>query len=58
MDVNYDPEMSSNMRARVWLPLNVGFDINELTFLYVEYDLQISQFSWGILAIGANFIFR
>ena len=58
MDVNYDPEMSSNVRARVWLPLNVGFDINELTFLYVEYDLQISQFSWGILAVGANFIFR
>jgi hypothetical protein len=58
LDVNYDPDMPSNVRARVWLPVNVGFNINELTFLFVEYNLQVSELSWGILALGANFIFR
>ncbi len=57
-DINYDPEMDGNVRFRAWLPVNIGFNINKYTFLYAEYDLQISQWSWGIAAIGANFIFR
>ncbi|MFO7669479.1 MAG: hypothetical protein R6W31_07455 [Bacteroidales bacterium] len=58
MDVNYDPEMPGNVRFRAWLPVNIGFNISKYTFLYAEYDLQVSQWSWGIAAIGANFIFR
>lgn len=58
LDVNYDTEMESNVRARVWLPVNVGFNINEMMFLYAEYDLQVSQWSWGIVSLGVNFIFR
>jgi len=58
MDVNYDPDMSGNVRFRAWLPVNIGFNINKMTFLYAEYDLPVSQWSWGIAAIGANFIFR
>ena len=57
-DINYDPDMDGNVRFRAWLPVNIGFNINDNTFLYAEYDLQISQWSWGIAAIGANFIFR
>jgi len=57
-DVNYDPDMSGNVRFRAWLPVNIGFNINKYTFLYAEYDLQVSQWSWGIAAIGANFIFK
>lgn len=57
-DINYDPDMDGNVRFRAWLPVNIGFAINNYTFLYAEYDLQISQWSWGIAAIGANFIFK
>ncbi|MCP4314187.1 MAG: hypothetical protein GY790_23285 [Bacteroidetes bacterium] len=58
LDVNYDPAMSNNVRTRVWLPLNIGFNISDYTFLYAEFDLQVSQWAWGIVAVGANFIFR
>jgi hypothetical protein len=57
-DINYDPEMPSNVRARFWLPFNVGFNINEMMFVYAEYDLQVSQYSWGIVALGVNMVFR
>ena len=62
MDVDYFSDYyetgESKVGTRFWLPLNVGFNINEVVFLYAEYDLQVSQWSWGIAAIGANFIFR
>jgi hypothetical protein len=57
-DINYDPDMDGSVRFRAWLPVNLGYSLNKYTFLYAEYDLQISQWSWGILALGANFIFR
>jgi len=57
-DINYDPDMDGNVRFRAWLPVNIGFTINRNTFLYAEYDLPISQWSWGIAAIGVNFIIR
>ncbi len=57
-DINYDPDMDSSVRFRAWLPVNIGFNINKYTFLYAEYNIQVSQWSWGIAAIGANFIFR
>jgi len=58
MDVNYDPDMPNKIRPRVWLPVNIGFNVSKYTFLYAEFDLQVSQWSWSILAVGANFIFR
>lgn len=58
LDVNYDPEMPNSILTRVWLPVNIGFNISDYTFLYAEFNLQVSQWSWSILAVGANFIFR
>lgn len=58
IDVNYDPDMDNNIRPRVWLPVNIGFNVSDYTFLYAEFDLQVSQWSWSILAVGANFVFR
>ena len=57
-DINYDPDMDGNIRFRAWLPVNIGFNLSKYTFLYAEYDLPVSQWSWGIAAIGANFVFR
>jgi hypothetical protein len=36
----------------------VGFNINELVFIFAEYDLPVSERSWDILAIGANVVIR
>ncbi len=58
LDVNYDPAMDNKIRARVWLPVNVGFNLNEQTVLFAEYNLQVSEWSWGIAALGVKFIFR
>lgn len=58
MDLNYDTDMESNIRTRFWVPLNVGFNVNDLTFIYGELNVQVSQLSWSIVALGANFIFR
>ena len=58
LDVNYDPAMPNKVRTRVWLPVNIGFNVSEYTFLYAEFDLPVSQWSWSIVALGANFIFR
>lgn len=57
-DINYDPTMDSSVRFRAWLPVNIGFSVGRDTFIYAEYALQISQWSWGIASVGANFIFR
>jgi hypothetical protein len=58
LDVDYASEMPNSVRTRVWLPVNIGFNVSRYTFLYAEFDLRVSQWSWGILAVGANFIFR
>lgn len=58
MDINHDPDMDNKIRTRFWLPVNVGFNLNDRTFLFAEYDLQVSQWSWGILSAGVNFIIR
>ena len=57
-DINYDPDLDGNVRFRGWLPVNIGFSISRDTYLYAEYNLPISQWSWGIASIGANFIFK
>jgi hypothetical protein len=58
MDLNLDPDMESGVRTRFWLPLNAGFNVTETTFVFVEYNLRVSQWAWGIASVGVNFIFR
>jgi len=58
MDVNYDTRMDSNVRFRAWLPVNLGLEVNEMTTLWAEFNLQVSQLSWSLLSLGANFNFR
>lgn len=57
-DINYDPDMDSSVRFRAWLPVNIGFNVSKYTYLYAEFCLPISQWSWPIASVGANFIFR
>ena len=58
LDVNYDPVMDNKIRTRVWLPLSVGIEVNKTTNFFAEFDLQVSQLSWSMVALGANFVFR
>lgn len=56
--LDIDLSFAAEMNPRFWIPLNVGYNINELVFLFAEYNLPISDRSWDIFAIGANFILR
>ncbi len=56
--LDMDFSFASVVRPRFWVPLNAGFNVTEMIFFFVEYDLPVSQLSWDIFAVGANFIFR
>jgi hypothetical protein len=56
--LDFDLSFASVINPRIWVPLNVGFNINELVFIFAEYDLPVSERSWDILAIGANVVIR
>lgn len=56
--LDMDISFASVVRPRFWVPLNAGFNVTEMIFLFVEYNLPVSQYSWDIFALGANFIFR
>lgn len=56
--LDFDLSFASVMRPRFWVPLNAGFNVTEMMFVFVEYDLPVSQLSWDIFAVGINFIFR
>jgi hypothetical protein len=62
LDVDYFPSYlesgDSKVGTRFWLPLNVGFNANETAFIYLEYDLNISEWAWGIVALGVNIVIR
>jgi hypothetical protein len=56
--LDFDISFTDVPNPRLWIPLNVGYNINEWLFLFAEYNLPISDRSWDIFALGANFIFR
>ena len=55
--LDMDLSFASVVNPRFWVPLNVGFNINEMIFIYAEYNLPVSERSWDIVALGSNFIF-
>jgi len=58
MDLNLNPDPDNSFRSHFWLPVNVGFNVNDQTFLFAEYDLRLSSYAWGIVSVGVNFIIR
>lgn len=46
------------VNPRLWVPLNIGFNVNDRLFLYAEYSMPVSERSWDIMAVGANWIIR
>ncbi len=55
---DYNETGDSKVGARFWLPVNVGINAGEMVFIYAEYDLPVSQYSWGIAALGINIVIR
>ena len=55
---DYNESGDSKVAARFWLPVNVGLNAGETLFIFAEYDLPVSELSWGILALGVNIIIR
>jgi len=58
VDIDYTHDLDSKVRARVWLPVNVGLNVTDYTFIYGEFGLRMSEWSWGMFSLGANFIIR
>jgi hypothetical protein len=56
--LDMDLSFAEEVNPRFWIPLNIGYNLNEMTFLYFEYNLPVSDLSWGIVALGANVILR
>jgi hypothetical protein len=56
--VDMDLDFASDVNPRFWVPLNMGFNANDVMFIYLEYDLPVSERAWGIVALGTNFIIR
>ena len=56
--VDMDLSFASDVNPRFWVPLNVGFNLGEVMFLFLEYNLPVSERAWDIVALGVNFIIR
>ena len=56
--LDIDVSFTTEMNPRFWVPVNVGFNVNEMMFIYAEYNLPVSERSWDIVALGINFIIR
>jgi hypothetical protein len=56
--LDFDLSFAAEANPRFWVPLNIGFNIDEMFFLFAEYDLPVSERAWGIVAIGANVVLR
>lgn len=56
--LDFDLSFATEVNPRFWIPLNVGLNLNELIFVYAEYNLPISERSWDIVALGINFVIR
>lgn len=56
--LDMDLSFAEDVNTRFWIPLNVGYMLNEMMFLYAEYNLPVSDLSWSIVALGINVILR
>jgi hypothetical protein len=56
--LDMDLSFAEEVNPRFWIPLNVGYNVTEMMFLYAEYNLPVSDLSWGIMALGINMLIR
>ena len=56
--LDLDLSFAQDVNPRFWSPLNVGYNLTEEAFLYAEYKLPVSNLSWGIVALGINYVLR
>ena len=56
--LDLDLSFASEINPRVWLPVNAGLNVNEMMFIYLEYNLRVSERAWDIVALGINYIIR
>ncbi len=56
--LDFDLSFASELNPRFWVPLNAGLNVNEMMFVYLEYNLPVSERAWDIVALGINLIIR
>jgi len=58
LGLDMDLSFATEVNPRFWIPLNVGFNLDERFFVYLEYNLPMTERSWDIVALGINYIIR
>lgn len=56
--IDMDVDFTSQLELRAWIPLNVGINLDDRYYLFLEYDLPANERAWDILGGGITFIFR
>ena len=56
--LDLDLSFAEELKPRFWIPLNVGYYLNDMLFLFFEYKLPVSDYSWGITALGVNLVLQ
>lgn len=56
--LDLDLSFAQDVNPHFWIPLNVGYTVNDLIHFFAEYRIPLSDGSWGIAALGVNLLVR
>jgi hypothetical protein len=56
--LDLDLSFAQEVNPRFWIPLNVGYTLNDLVHLFTEYRIPLTDRSWSIVALGINLLVR
>lgn len=56
--LDLDLSFAQDVNPHFWIPLNVGYTVNDLVHFFAEYRIPLSDRSWGIAALGVNLLVR
>ena len=53
-----EADVYKRFEIRGWIPFNFGFYPGKYSFVFFEYDLPVTEFSWDIFSLGINLVIR
>ena len=64
VDVDYYPEDDDaeidmpSVAPKFWVPVNIGFNANDVLILFLEYEIWVSNWAWSVASLGVNVVIR